>query len=494
MSSMARSRGRAAAIGAGQPRPGRTRPRADQAPAPVLRMSRGLRAERRERWRPLQRVAVHRSTSAPIRRGASRCNAGGALRARARSASRSTPHDAWRARERRSSRSCSRGWTETARGAITGSFMALYQVNYRPDALHCADQAFTVASRAGRAEAPQMRSAFMTAPRAPARRPGENSERLEGPDASRQRRKLAARGKLPRTHAAHAVRKSSTLVAPLPVAFCILHSACGVPGACPLQKTRIRYIRQPHAAGAAGGCCPGASAAAAPGKVRHALGRRRGCQAHPGRERDRALQVAAGHDAGEIDSAVRGARPAHACATEGGTRLQPSRPATRARAGDQQAPTAGALRRRSARFVRGLEAGAVQVPHLEHRLGEPGRLLRVPEVRRDLVGLGARLALLSARVEEDSEPTPDHAFGVERWILRHLHARVVLHLRARLVAHLLRWPHDPGRTRWSRLPRPSPAPLKSVILPSGTSSPQHSTTRVAPYSMKTSAAFAQASR
>ena len=99
-----------------------------------------------------------------------------------------------------------------------------------------------------------------------------------------------------------------------------------------------------------------------------------------------------------------------------------------------------------------------------------------------------------AGVDDDLEAAEDHPLHVERHVGRRLHARIVPHLRHAFVAHLLRRPDEPGEDDRPRPPRASTARSKSVTLPWGTSSPQHSTSRCAPCSRKSSPLFAAISR
>src|SRR5215204_149022 len=87
-------------------------------------------------------------------------------------------------------------------------------------------------------------------------------------------------------------------------------------------------------------------------------------------------------------------------------------------------------------------------------------------------------------VEDRHETAEDHALAVEGHLLAHRpHARISPHLLVRRIPDLLRWVFEPAKYDDLILLRlHSRAPLKSVSLPSGTSSPQHSTIRVAPNS------------
>ena len=122
-------------------------------------------------------------------------------------------------------------------------------------------------------------------------------------------------------------------------------------------------------------------------------------------------------------------------------------------------------------------------------------LLRVPEVGRDLLDRASRSLLqLPAGVEHHLEAAEDHPLAVER----HVVASSSCAGRPSSSRCPRRGPPSTAtrstRTRRSRRASAFTAPLKSVTLPSGTSSPQHSTTRVAPYSLKIGAAFAAISR
>lgn len=83
-----------------------------------------------------------------------------------------------------------------------------------------------------------------------------------------------------------------------------------------------------------------------------------------------------------------------------------------------------------------------------------------------------------------------------RWcsdFLRRLHSRIAHHLLPGFVAHLARGPRYP-REHHRLVHLTLERHRKDVSMPSGTSSPQHSTTFSAPYSLNTAAAVAACCR